>query len=200
MKRIPFDFGLFYNTMIGLLQREPDKETFLENDGFCEFWYIPKNDKEAEFFERSYRNLAEFLDNYDIVFSCSRCEYGRHIPLRDDLIDNILQIRIQQQKKLNERFPFPGGLFYYLMSGLLKREPDRMVRWGFDGFYEYWYKPKDNEEAKFLEKNARVLAGWLNNFDIMFSRSRCEYGKYVPLQDDDSGNILQIRIQQVMEK
>lgn len=91
------------------------------------------------------------------------------------------------------RIPFHRGLFYYAMIGLIGREPDRQVNLGWDGFYEFRYFPKNEKEVKSFQENSRILSQWLDNFDIVFSGSRCEYGKPFPTQLEDK-DMLQIKI------
>jgi len=90
------------------------------------------------------------------------------------------------------RVSFNYLLFYNALIGLLGREPDSMVRLGDDGFYDFYYLPKDDQEKLFLAKQARVVAKWLDRFEIMFSGSRCEFGRSLPSYPEN--DVLQIKI------
>lgn len=99
---------------------------------------------------------------------------------------------------MHQRMPFHYGLFYNAMIGFLGREPDHATRLGWDGFYEFRYLPKNQEEARKLEKAASTLAQWLDLFEITFSRSRCEFGIPSPRAKGDQDQ-LQIRIAHPVE-
>lgn len=75
-----------------------------------------------------------------------------------------------------EKMPFHYGLFYNAMVGLISREPDFRYRMGWDGYYEFHYKPKNNKEVNKLKEAAQALGQWLDDFDIKFSESVCQYG------------------------
>lgn len=72
--KIPFHYGIFYHAMIGLVGRKPDNIVGLSGDGFYEFRYFVHNDAERENFQNYVAILKEWLDQYDIIFSGSRCE------------------------------------------------------------------------------------------------------------------------------
>lgn len=98
MVRMPFHFGLFYNAIIGLLGREPDRKLCCGFDGFYDFMYIPRNKDEQEKFSRNARAIAEWLDLFEIQFSHSRCEYGsKNDP--NYTTDNVLHIKISHPVK-----------------------------------------------------------------------------------------------------
>lgn len=73
--------------------------------------------------------------------------------------------------------PFHYGLFYYAMLGLVGRAPDESVRCGFDGFYDFIYKPMNAHEQNQFPAFAETLRKWLDLFDITFSGSFCGYTK-----------------------
>lgn len=91
-----------------------------------------------------------------------------------------------------ERIPFHYGLFYFAMIGLMGRAPDTKVCYGDDGFYDFWYVPKSQEEKNIFPEHAVILAGWLDQFEIIFSRSRCEYG-IAPIKPEGP-KMLQVKI------
>jgi len=96
MVRIPFHYQLFYHAMVGLLGREPDNRIARLGDyGFYEFYYLPRNEDEVSSFHQHARTLAEWLDNFQILFSRSRCEYGRSLPAYPE--KEVLQIKIQEE-------------------------------------------------------------------------------------------------------
>jgi hypothetical protein len=98
-----------------------------------------------------------------------------------------------------QRIPFHFGLFYHAMIGLIGREPDRQVCQGYDGFYEFRYLPRDRKEATDFATKAQNLAEWLDNFEIVFSGSKCSFGLPTPPQAGDK-ETLQIRISHPKEK
>lgn len=75
------------------------------------------------------------------------------------------------------KIPFNYGLFYHSMLGLFGREPDRMTRHGDDGYYRFLYEPQDDQEREKFSEHRETIARWMDIFDIIFSSSRCEYGK-----------------------
>jgi hypothetical protein len=78
--RIPFDYDAFYPVMIRLLGREPDTHIRHGLDGFFDFIYKPKNEKEKKKFAEAEYTLAQQLDKYDISFSGSKCSYQTADP------------------------------------------------------------------------------------------------------------------------
>ncbi|OGI15484.1 MAG: hypothetical protein A2Z52_00750 [Candidatus Moranbacteria bacterium RBG_19FT_COMBO_42_6] len=95
MVRIQFHYKLFYLAMVSLLGREPDQSVRLGDNGFYDFYYLPRNEEEASSFHQHARTLAEWLDNFQILFSGSRCEYGRSLPAYPE--KEVLQIKIQEE-------------------------------------------------------------------------------------------------------
>ena len=89
------------------------------------------------------------------------------------------------------RIPFHYGLFYHAMIGLIGRDPDLRVRQGFDGFYDFIYKPKDDVERKKFPEVAATLRQWLDTFDITFSGSHCNVTKE---WDNGTEEVLQVTI------
>jgi len=75
-----------------------------------------------------------------------------------------------------KQIPFHFGLFYHAMVGLLGRHPDSKVSQSIDGFYDWVYSPNNDEEEKLFEKNLPILKSWLDNFEILFSESRVDFG------------------------
>jgi hypothetical protein len=75
------------------------------------------------------------------------------------------------------KIKFDYGLFYHAMIGLLGRDPDRCVRLGMDGFYHFKYIPTGEVEVKLFSEHVVTLGRWLDLFEIIFSESRCEYGR-----------------------
>lgn len=72
---------------------------------------------------------------------------------------------------------FHGGIFLSALTGLIGREPDRpFVCSGWDGFYHFTYLPKDEADAKMLRSHANIIAEWMDEYDLVFSKSRCEFG------------------------
>jgi hypothetical protein len=98
-----------------------------------------------------------------------------------------------------KRIPFHFGLFYHAMIGFLGREPDIKHCFGDTGFYQFKYFPKNEEEKKSLSKAACTLAQWLDNFEILFSDSRCTYGTLDP-NEKEKTDILYIVISSPIEK
>lgn len=94
---------------------------------------------------------------------------------------------------MNVRIPFHAGIFFYAMIGLTGREPDTKSQNGMGGNYEYMYVPKNAKERAHFQDCAVTLSTWLDQFDITFSGSRCEFGKPTPLQSGGK-DVLQIRI------
>lgn len=88
---------------------------------------------------------------------------------------------------ITARAPFHFGLFYNAMKGLLGREPSHRFCYGWDGLYEFHYYPSDftalTTEDKFYEFAADIRE-WLDNFDIIFSRSEVRYGVHRGQYDD----------------
>ena len=74
--RQPFHLGLFYSAMRGSLERKPDQETIRDDEGFCQFVYVPHNSTERQKFSVCANCLTKMLDTFEIQFSGSRCEYG----------------------------------------------------------------------------------------------------------------------------
>lgn len=91
-----------------------------------------------------------------------------------------------------KRIPFNYGLFYYAMVGWIGREPNSSVCMGWNGYYEFRYKPRNGREARKLEEATRDLAQWLDLFEITFSGSVCRYGPDTTRPED--GNLLLVRI------
>ena len=80
--RIPFDYWQFFNAMIGLLGREPDRPIIRHGlDGFFDHVYKPKNNAERKKLQEHTYELRQWLDKYDITFSDSCCEYRRDDPV-----------------------------------------------------------------------------------------------------------------------
>jgi len=88
-----FNYGLFYHAMIGLIGREPDHRYRLGWDGYYEFHYNPKDEKEVKKLMEAAGILAQWLDIFDIIFSGSICQYGID-PIRPEAKE-ILYIRIR---------------------------------------------------------------------------------------------------------
>lgn len=82
--RIPFDYGLFYNAMVGLLGREPDRRVRHGLDGFYDNVYRPKHDGDRKKFEEFACQIRKWLDKFDITFSGSRVEYVTGDPTFGD--------------------------------------------------------------------------------------------------------------------
>jgi len=82
------------------------------------------------------------------------------------------------------------------MVGLIGREPNRKTCLGYDGFYEFQYKPQNDEERETFPQHARTLALWLDNFEILFSGSVCHYGRLAPpsTQIDPDNDYIHIKI------
>ena len=71
---------------------------------------------------------------------------------------------------------FHAGIFYYAVSGLMEREPDIKVRMGGQGFLDMLYYPKNEGERALFAIRAGEIAKWLDDYDIIFSRSLSEFG------------------------
>ena len=77
MRTVPFDFGLFYNAMVGLLGREPDIQHCYGFDGIYRLRYEPKDNEEVSKFRTDVALLQRWLSLFEIIPFRSRCEYGR---------------------------------------------------------------------------------------------------------------------------
>lgn len=94
-----------------------------------------------------------------------------------------------------KRIPFNYSLFFNAVAGLIGRCYDGHVDAGWEGYYERWFFPKDKAEEERFHEYARIIAGWMNIFDIQFAGSRCEFGKaYPPSSDPIWDKVLQIKI------
>jgi hypothetical protein len=65
------------------------------------------------------------------------------------------------------------------MVNLVGRDPDERDVHG-SRFYKWVYIPTDDSECENLKRHARTLASWLDDFDILFSGSRVEFGEAPP--------------------
>ena len=90
MLKIPFNFGLFFHALKGLVGREPDRKVLRGYDGYYEFIYEAQNDQERISFLEAKNVVAGWLDLFDITLG-SRCECGGR--------GSVLDIRITHPKQ-----------------------------------------------------------------------------------------------------
>ena len=94
-RTVPFNYGLFWHAMIGLVGREPDKHRRLGWDGTYTFRYEPKDDAEKKKLAEHAATLQEWLGNFDLIPLQSRCEYGLlPQPEQNEAGKEYLDIRI----------------------------------------------------------------------------------------------------------
>ena len=97
--------------------------------------------------------------------------------------------------------PFHFGIFWHAMLTLLGREPDRITRFGWDGYYEFRYEPRDAKEKERFANGAGILTEWLSIFELTPILSRCEYGRLPhPQKDEEGKDYLHIKIVHPVEK
>ncbi len=102
-----------------------------------------------------------------------------------------------------EKLTFHFGIFYNEMVNTLKRDPDMKHCYGWGGYYEFWYKPRNEEEGRFFKKKAEILKAYLDGITDILPDFRCEFGKPIPPHSEDSKDdkdMLQIRINIDMSK
>ena len=97
--------------------------------------------------------------------------------------------------------PFHHGLFWHTMLNLLGREPDRVHRQGYDGFYAFRYEPKNSAEEKKFAEAVGTLHDWLGIFNLIPLHSRCEYGRLPhPQKGEENKDYLDIVITVPVQK
>ena len=96
---------------------------------------------------------------------------------------------------------FHFGLFWHAMINLLGREPDKAIKLGWDGIYDFRYEPKDKSEEERFARGSVILQEWLTLFELIPLRSRCEYGRLLqPRHDEEGKDYLCISIRHPVEK
>jgi len=68
---------------------------------------------------------------------------------------------------------FHANIFERALVGLIGREPHPRIRMG--NFYHYIWYPTNDEDGIKLSNHVYTIAKWMDEYDIMFSGSRCEY-------------------------
>ena len=102
-RTIPFDYSFFYNAMIALLGREPDRQIRHGFDGFYSFRYDPKDRAEADRFAKSVSDLQRWLSHFELLPFRSKCEFGRlPQPLPDEEGKDYLFIDIVHSVEAKE--------------------------------------------------------------------------------------------------
>jgi|GEM_PF-1781346 len=91
MPKIPFNFGLFFHALKGLVGREPDRKVLQGFDGYYQFIYEAQNNQERTTLLEAKNVVTGWLDLFDITFSGSRCECGER--------GSVLDIRITHPKQ-----------------------------------------------------------------------------------------------------
>ena len=93
--RFPFHFGLFYHAVIGLLKREPDIKNCSGSDGYYDFVYQPKNEKEQELFKEQVQIIKQWLDLFEIKFSETRVDFQHPYDQDFDKGNGVLRIIVK---------------------------------------------------------------------------------------------------------
>ena len=85
---------------------------------------------------------------------------------------------------MQQKIPFHYGLFYGAMCYWLRREPDQKSCLGYDGFYDFLYYPTDKKEADHFRDHLMSIREWLDQFEVIFSRTRVEFHRDAGFERD----------------
>lgn len=76
--KLPFAYGLFNCAVLGLMGREPDQRWRGGYNGHYQWRYMADETLTEKQLRDHAETIAQWLDNFDIRFSGSRCYYGVH--------------------------------------------------------------------------------------------------------------------------